>query len=262
MDDPEGPPRFQAVRIVAALMVREMITRYGRTWGGYVWAILEPVGMIAILSLTFSQFVRSPPVGQSFVLFYASGYIPFHFFNEISGNTSSAIQLNRPLMQFPMVTPIDAVLARFLLSLLTLFVVTAIVFAGILLIVDEPIRLSLPELASAVVGAAILGLGVGTTNAFLFSVFPVWRQLWAIINRPLFLISGIFFSFGSMPESIQKILWWNPIIHTVGEARAGFYPVYDADYVSLGYVYGCGIAGFILGCALLARHRSWVVEQD
>ena len=256
------PPRFQAMRVLGALMVREMITRYGRTWGGYVWAIVEPVGMIAVLSLAFAQFIHTPPMGESFMLFYATGYIPYHFFAEISGNTGSAVEVNRPLMQFPMVTPIDAVLARFLLSFLTLIVVSVLVFAGILMLIDEPVRLSLAHLVFSFLGAAVLGLGVGTLNAYLFAVTPAWRQIWGIINRPLFIISGVFFTFESMPETIRTVLWWNPLIHAVGEARMGFYPAYGGDYIALPYLYACGIGGFVLGAALLARHRGRVVERE
>ncbi len=64
-------PKFQTLRVIFALMVREMATRYGRSWGGYFWALAEPVGTIAILSLAFSQFIRTPALGDSFMLFYA-----------------------------------------------------------------------------------------------------------------------------------------------------------------------------------------------
>lgn len=255
-------PSFQSIRVLSALMIREMTTRYGRSWGGYIWAILEPVGMIAILSLAFSQFIKSPALGQSFVLFYATGYIPFHFFNETANTASSAISVNRSLLQFPKVTPLDAILARFLLSVLTLVVVAVVVFMGIDLLVEEQVRISLPELSVALLGAALLGLGVGTLNAVLFPFIPVWRRLWAIINRPLFLISGVFFTFESMPDAIQALLWFNPLVHVIGWARTGFYPTYDGSYVALWYVFGLGIGAFLLGAALLMRHRSFVIEND
>ncbi len=256
------PPRFQATRVLAALMVREMITRYGRSWGGYVWAILEPLGVIAILTFTFSQFIKTPPIGVSFALFYATGYIPYHFFSEISNAAGTAVQLNRPLLQFPMVTPIDTVLARFLLSFLTLIVVSVILFWGIFLIVDDPAQVSLPKVVVAFAGAALLGLGIGCLNAFLFAMLPVWRQIWGILTRPLFIVSCVFFTFQSLPEAIQQILWWNPLVHAVGAARVGFYPVYDASYVSFAYLYGCGASALLLGLALLARHRSDVSAPD
>ena len=68
--------RFQRLRVLFALMVREMGTTFGRSWGGYFWAIAEPLGGILLLSLAFGLALRTPPLGSSFMLFYATGYIP------------------------------------------------------------------------------------------------------------------------------------------------------------------------------------------
>lgn len=254
--------RFQASRVVAALMVREMITRYGRSWGGYFWAIAEPVGMIAILSLAFSQFLRSPPIGQSFVLFYATGFIPFHFYAILSSQVSNSISFNRSLLSFPMVTALDAVLARSILAFLTMIVVTAIVFAGIAIIVAESFAVSLENLFLACLASSVLGAGLGTLNTVIFAYLPFWQNVWAILNRPMFIISGIFFTYESMPTAIQDILWWNPLIHVVGEARVAFYPIYDGDYIFLAYPFAVGIFCFLLGGVLLLRNRSYIVENS
>ena len=247
-------------RVIWALIIREMATRYGRTWGGYAWAIIEPVGMIAILSLAFSQFIRTPPLGDSFVLFYATGYIPFHFFMEASTNTSGAVTLNRQLMQLPMVTPLDAVIARFILSMLTLVSVSVIVFIGMHFLIGEPRYVSLDAIVLSFGLGALVGLGIGTMNALIFPLIPVWRQIWGIISRPLFLISGIFFLVEEMPESLQNIVLWNPLVHVVGVARSGFFPTYDADYVVVLYPLLMGLGLFVIGAALLVRNRSQVVE--
>lgn len=254
-------PKFQTLRVIFALMAREMTTRYGRSWGGYFWAIAEPVGMIAILSLAFSQIVQAPPLGNSFMLFYATGFIPFLFFTNLAEQGSSAVQLNKNLMYFPMVTPIDAVIARCTLAVLTMIVVSLFVFVGIFLIIPEPATISLPEIVMSYLAASVLGLGVGTLNAVLFSFFGAWRNIWLIINRPLFIISGIFFTYESMPENLRILLYWNPLIHVVGEARQGFYPIYDGSYVQIAYPLGLGVFCFLLGGALLIRHRSTIVEN-
>ena len=254
-------PRFQAMRVLLAMIIREMNTRFGRTWGGYVWAILEPVAMIGLLSLAFSQFIQTPPVGSSFVLFYASGYVPFYFYSEIANTTSSAVVFNKPLMHFPAVTPLDAVLARFFLSVLTLIVVAVVVFIGIGLFDDWPRGINLESVALSLAAAGLLGLGAGTLNCVLFPFFPVWTRIWGVLNRPLFLISGVFFTFESMPGQIRNILWYNPLVHVIGIMRNGIFPSYDANYVSLLFIFGLGLSAFVLGAYLLIRHRSFISEN-
>ncbi|MCX7288621.1 MAG: hypothetical protein NTW20_13985 [Rhodobacterales bacterium] len=73
----QGARGFRTSRSVVALMLREMSTTYGRSPGGYLWVILEPVGGIALLSLvlTFGLRVKSPGLGINFPLFYATGVL-------------------------------------------------------------------------------------------------------------------------------------------------------------------------------------------
>jgi len=248
------------LRVLAALVIREMITRYGRSWGGYVWAVLEPIGIIVILSLAFSQIVRAPAIGSSFVLFYATGYIPFHFFLETSLNTGLSVSVNKALLQLPMVTALDVLLSRFLLSVLTLILVACVIFGGMLLIVEDQVDLAFDHLLLSGAAGLMLGLGVGAMNAVVFEFFPPWRQIWGIVSRPLFIISGIFFTFDELPRAIRDILWWNPLIHVVGEARRGFYPAYDGDYVTISFPLLVGASLFTVGAAMLVRHRCRLAE--
>jgi len=254
-------PRFQAARVLFAMVMREMNTRYGRTWGGYMWAILDPVGMIALLTLAFSQFIHAPPIGTSFELFYATGYIPFYIYSEITNNTSMAVAFNKQLMHFPAITPLDAVIARFILSVLTLLVVSVIVFFAIAFVSEWSGALDLGAIVLATGLAALLGLGLGTMNCVLFAFFPVWQRVWMVLSRPLFLVSGVFFTYESMPPQIQTILWYNPLVHIIGVMRRGFYASYNADFASVFYVGGIGVGSLVLGSALLIRHKSYVIES-
>jgi capsular polysaccharide transport system permease protein len=168
--------------------------------------------------------------------------------------------VNRQLMQFPAVTPIDAVLARFILSVLTIIVVTVLIFTALFWLVDDPVQLALGPVFSGMGAAMLLGLGVGTLNAVIFVFVPIWERVWVIINRPLFIISGVFFTFESLPRQAQEILWWNPIVHIVGEVRSGIYPIYEGAYVSLLYVLGVAVLCFILGAGLMTAHRGKMIQ--
>lgn len=180
--------KHKTARTVGALLLREMATTYGRSPGGYLWAILEPIAGIALLSIIFSAAFRTPPLGTSFPLFYASGYLPFVFFTALSSKVGASIKFSQTLLNYPSVTYFDAILARFLLTSLTHVMVFVIVTMGLVTFVDiqpifDPIRV-LNSLGMAMA----LGLGIGTLNCFLFSMVPIWIQAWNIITRPLFII--------------------------------------------------------------------------
>jgi len=69
------------LRVQRALILREIATRYGRTPGGFLWAVAEPVSAVLVLTAALSMVVHAPSLGTSFVVFYASGYLPFLFYD-------------------------------------------------------------------------------------------------------------------------------------------------------------------------------------
>jgi capsular polysaccharide transport system permease protein len=256
-----APARGATLRTVVALMLREMSTRYGRQPGGYIWAVVEPLAGILVLAVGFSLLMRAPPLGTSFVLFKATGMMPFMLYMGIVGTVGQAVPFSRPLLAYPAVTWLDAVLARFVLNLLTGLLVCYLVLAAILVATGTRTVLDAGAIALSLGLAAGLGLGIGVMNGFLFLRFPVWEQAWAILNRPLFLISGVIFLYEDMPQIARDLLWWNPLLHITGLMRAGFYPVYDATYVSVAFVLTCALVPMVAGLMLLRRHHQDLVNM-
>ena len=135
---------------------------------------------------------------------------------------AGAISSNRGLLTYPVVTALDAVFAKFVLNLMTLGLVAMILFTGIILVFDLHVNLDLGAALAAASGSPrLLGLGVGTLNCVLFGFFPTWKNIWSVLTRPLFIVSGIFFTFESVPANFQAILWWNPLVHVIAVMRAG-----------------------------------------
>jgi capsular polysaccharide transport system permease protein len=242
-------------------MLREMSTRYGRTPGGYIWAILEPVGALVVLSLVFSLLVRSPPLGNSFILFYASGYLVFIIYGNIAGQVQASINFSKPLLMYPAVSWIDAVLARFFLNFLTNVTVMVVVFFGVLHFTSASANLTYGPMVLAALLAGGLGLGIGTLNCLLVGLFPVWGQIWGIVTRPLFLVAGVIFIYENMPPTVQDVLWYTPWIHITGLFRTGVYPTYSPDYISIPLVMAWILIPLALGLILLRRHYQDILNR-
>jgi capsular polysaccharide transport system permease protein len=109
--------------------------------------------------------------------------------------------------------------------------------------------------------AAVLGLGVGTLNCYLFMAYPINERLWQIATRPLVIVSGLFFLLESVPEPYRDWLWYNPLFHITGEMRNGIFSVYSATYVSYLFVYGLGASLFAIGFLLLSNSYRDLIEK-
>ena len=253
--------RFRMPRTIAALILREMSTTHGRDPGGYLWAIVEPVAALMLLSAIFSFLLRTPSLGTSFPLFYATGYLPFMLFNDVANKMATSIKFSRPLLAYPAVTFFDALLARFLLNILTHLMVGYIIFTTLIFVFGARAEIDLPAILLGYLMASALGIGVGTLNCYLMTSFPIWERAWQIATRPLFIISGIFFLYGDLPPTAQDILWFNPLIHVVGIMRSGFYATYQDDYISVLYISSIAALTFTFGLLLLWRNHRRLMEN-
>jgi len=254
-------PRFRTIRILAALVLREMATTYGKSAGGYAWAIIEPVLGIVLLSIIFGMILSHPGLGTNFPLFYATGFLPFTMFNDLTNKVASSIRYSRPFLAYPSVTYIDAILARVILNTLTHIMVMTVVIGGIFLIYRMPVVVNLGEFFEGLLMIVAISVGVGTLNCYLMTAFPIWERVWNILTRPLFLASGIFFLYDMMPYEAQHLLWFNPVLHCIAQVRKGIYPTYEADFVSPFFVFGVSIALLLIGLILLERNHRDLLER-
>lgn len=254
---------FPTARTILALMMREMQTTYGRNVGGYLWAFLEPIGAITFFTLVIAVGlrVREPGLGNSFPLFYATGFIGLSMVMTVERKIATALKFSRALLTYPGVEYTDALLARFFLTAITEIMVAVILFALIHAIFDVQSILDVPSIVEGMILACCCGFGIGVVNCYLFSVLPLWESAWSILTRPLFLISTIFFTFESVGDLGQSVLWWNPIVHCIGLLRRGFYATYDATWVSPLYVVFVALATTLIGLMLLDRYHADILNR-
>lgn len=258
---PSRFPRGTMARAIWALLMREMAAGNSRAVGGVFWIFLQPLFATLFLTMIFSAGFRSPPVGDVFAIFYATGVVPFMFYMSISGQLGNAVQMNRKLLAYPRITVLDTLLARLIFVCLVQAAVGVLLIGMILMIWETKTILILTPILEAVGLAVVLGFGVGCLNAYLFSVFPTYRHIWSILTQPLFLVSCVIFPYDSIPAPFDAWLWWNPLVHIVALSRTGFYPGYPAHHVEPLYPLGVGLACAVLGLILLNQGRAALLAR-
>lgn len=258
---PQKTRSFRMSRTITALVIREMSTTYGRTALGYFWAILEPVAGLVLLTIVFSLAFRTPPLGTNFPLFYASGLLPFMAYVDISQKISVALRFSKALLEFPAVTYVDVIMARLILNSLTHVMVIMVVLIAIIVMYRVDVILDYPAIFLAMTMTVALGTGVGVLNCFLLSMYPIWERTWAVMTRPLMIISCVLFMFEDVPEPYRSWLWFNPLVHITGQMRKGIYQTYDGGYASPTFVFLIALTLTALGIILMRRYHREIVNQ-
>lgn len=224
------------VRVVHALIVREMLTRFGRNRLGYLWAVLQPIVIAFMFVALFQAIGRTPPEGVPMISFALTGVLSFFMFMKAKGRVASAVRSNRSLLFFRQVTPFSIVLARFLLEFLTGVAVFVVISLLSILIGYDVAPDNLLGLAAAILSLTVLGAGLGLILGSLSHVFPAIQNFQVVVSRILFLTSGIWFYANELPRPAREILLINPVFHGLELARDGYFPTYTAHYADLTYV--------------------------
>lgn len=250
------------MRVVAALLIRETEARFGSKPGGYIWALLDPAAHVFLMTIIFQAIARAPALGASFPLFFATGYIGFQFYQATSTYLNGAVKANRPLLSYPSVAPIDTIAARYFLQLGTTVLVGIVVLGAIIAWMRVPPELAWPAIIEAALIASILGLGMGLINNVMFLRYKLYEQIFGIVNRPLFLISGVFFLPDAIPHPYREIVLFNPLVHVVMQFRVGFYSEYRALGLDLPYVYTFAFLTLFIGMVLFTASSALLRNES
>lgn len=221
--------------VIYAVMLRETRTRFGAHNLGYLWAVLEPLGMILTFWAVLVLAGRPAPHGMDQYAFIATGIVPYTLFASTATRVSESINGNLALLYYPHVQPLDLVFARALLELAT-YGGVFIVLMGSHAIYHQQLQVDSALLVVwGMLLASMLGMVVGMVFCMLAQYSKVADRARGFVMRPIFWISGIFFTLNDMPEQVRAVLSYNPVIHCVEYTRGGWFQSYDAAHANSTY---------------------------
>lgn len=239
-------------RVLKALILRDIRTRFFGTGLGYIIAILWPLAHIVILLLIFYFAGRTAPVGESLVLFFTTALIPALGVRYISRFTLTSVMQNRPLTAFPIVKFMDIILARCILEAAAFCCVVALL-AVILFFLGEPVQPEYPiGAAEAFLTTVLLGLGMGAFFGVIAIKLPGILIPFTLGYIILYMSSGVIFVPSALPQQVLDIVSWNPVLHAVEWLREAYYLGYNSPVLDKEYVISIGL-GLLFSALLMEK---------
>jgi capsular polysaccharide transport system permease protein len=242
------------IRVVHALLLREIITRYGRDNLGVLWLVGEPmIFTLGVTTLWSAAGLAHGGTGMPIVAFAVTGYSSVLMWRNAASHASSGIEHNKPLLYHRSVRIIDVFLARIALEIVgasASFVVLAsfFVFLG---------WMPVPDNMALVLGGWFMLAWFGASLAMLIgggtAFSPLVHRLWHPIAYLLFPMSGAAFMVEWLPKRLQEAVLLLPMVHGIELLRRGYFGNVVRTHYDIGYMAEC--------CVVLTLCALYVVRQ-
>ena len=217
---------------IAAVMRREIRTRFAGGSLGYGWAIILPVTWVLAIIVFFHWIGRAAPVAVPLPIFIASGMVPYLIFRQVVTSLMRIVRANRHLITLGPATEEDLLTAGAVLEILNIILVCVCLLLVLTLTSGVPLP---PDPLIAIAGLLLawaLGVSAGRFAASLAYYSDTAQRLVPILLRPFFWISGIFFVAAELPMGAQEVLWFNPLLHIIEYLRSGLLPGFESTFAA------------------------------
>jgi len=206
--------------LVALLAKRDITTRYKRSVLGVAWTMINPLGMMLILTIAFSQLFKDVPGYPAYIL---SGLIVWQFFSQ----TTTAAMVNLVWgggLLHRIYLPRTSFALAAILTGLTNLLLTFIPLMILILIIGLPLRISLVFVPIPILFLAAFSLGLGLLMSTFAVYFPDVAEMYQIGLTAWMYLTPIFYPERILPEKIGWFITrFNPVYHLVRLFRACIY---------------------------------------
>jgi lipopolysaccharide transport system permease protein len=204
--------------LIYFLVWRDLTVRYRQTVFGVLWAIVQPLALMAVFALFLGRLGGIAPENVSYPVFVFVGLVPWMFISKGVTAASESLVGASSLLQkvyFPrLVVPIAAVCAQ-----IPDFLVTAIVLAGVLVLSGFA-----PTSALAVIPVSLgigfgLCLGLGSWLSALNVRFRDIRQVIPLAVQLWLFASPIAYASSIVPKEGRWLYDLNPMVGIIDSFR-------------------------------------------
>ncbi len=249
---------------VAESVKREFQSKYQNSLIGSFWAVINPLAMILVYTIIFSQVMKArlPDAtgGFAYSIYLCAGILTWGLFSEIVSrsmtmfieNANLLKKLSFPRFCLPVIIVLTAILNfAIIFSLFSIFLLLTDTFPGAAYINIIPLTLLL------VLFSVGLGITLGVVNVFFRDV----GQFMGVFMTFWFWLTPIVYPSTILSESLKSILSWNPLYPVITAYQNVLVNAAWPDWMSLVPFILITIVLNIIGLYLFRQHAGDIVDE-
>lgn len=249
------------VRVIHALMIRELHTRFGRENIGFLWMMVEPLLFAGLVAIIWRYMKGPEEHGVSIVAFIVTGYIPITLFRHGVLRSIKVFEVNGSLMYHRQINILDFVFVRFLIEVLG-GMMAYVFIATILIYFDEfPVPADMGLLIGGWLLYAFFTLSLCLIIAPLSEISEVLEKFVPVATYVMIPFSGMFTMVSWMTPSLREFMLWSPFVNAMEMMRSGVWGNQVTAYYNIWNPIACSLVAGVTGLVLCRRVRRTLTVE-
>jgi len=238
------------------LVTRDIKVRYKRSVLGFLWVMLNPLLMMLILSMVFSELFRVSTI--NYTAYLLSGIILWNFFSQSTSTAMASLLVNSNLIKkiyipkviFPLSVVLSAIV-NFLFSIVPLFL--------ILKLTGTPLVGNIYLLPLVIVLVSLFSLGISLIISTLTVFFHDTVYIYEVVLLAWMYMTPIFYPESIVPRKFIFIFYLNPFYYFVSIFRGVLYLDVPQFFEKLLYSAMFSLVVMAAGWLIYSRYKDKVV---
>lgn len=201
---------YNYIPLLKELVLRDLRIKYRKSFFGYLWSLMNPLMMMCILTIVFSQVFRFDLPNYS--LYLIIGQVVFNFVSEATTSAMYGIVGNATLLKKvyvpKLIFPLSRVLSSFVTMLFSMVAIFIVMIVTNVEITKKIILLPIPLLFLLIfsLGVSLIVSSVAVYFRDMFHLYSVFTTAWSFLTP-------IFYPISIVPEEFKQILLLNPLYY-------------------------------------------------
>lgn len=240
-------------RVIWALILREIITRYGRENIGILWFFVEPLLFIVGIAVLWTYFDSRTVSTGTVAEFAIVSYSTILLWRNTTGRVTKAIDANRPLLHHRLIRPIDFFYSRVALEFASVTASFLLIFLAFLFLDISHYPADLLSMTLGWIMIAWFSFAFVMIMGALSEMNDVIEKISHVILYFMLPISGAFVPAYIVPEPLRDYLLLFPLVDCVEYFHSGYYGDAMKTYYNLEYTIVANLIMTLFGYLLMVK---------
>lgn len=210
-------------RVITALAIRELTTRFGRENIGFLWIMAEPLLFAVLVSIMWTIMKGPEEHGVGVVAFVVTGYLPLTLFRHGVGRSISVFQVNSSLMYHRQIQILDFIFVRVLIEVAGTLMAYVFICAILIYLDLFPVPADIGLFLAGFLLYSFFTLSVCLIVAPASEMSTALEKFMPVTTYIMIPVSGTFNLVSWLTPEARDVLLWSPPVNAMEMMRYGIF---------------------------------------